>query len=215
VCPINGSFFRRPASLHRVWAESHSPASPILSGRYDFRSPVSPHFVSFAWRYPTGRLVVRFHRPETSKPVNREDFGCGTPMTAHSVGDDRISQVPGEPLLSVCPVLRLRQDGGSQTHARAPHGPRYFDDEGSHGATFEARCQGLPTRCLRFAGRVTSSQRKTRFRVRVRLSWAGLITRRVPMKGFRCMIYMPPPFPSLAWRDKAVDSFRNGIIREK
>ena len=28
-----------------------SPASTVLSGRYDFLPPVSPYFVAFAWRY--------------------------------------------------------------------------------------------------------------------------------------------------------------------
>src|SRR6516164_10259792 len=28
-----------------------SPASPVLSKRYDFLPPVPPHFVAFAWRY--------------------------------------------------------------------------------------------------------------------------------------------------------------------
>jgi hypothetical protein len=28
-----------------------SPASTVLSKRYDFLPPIPPHFVSFAWRY--------------------------------------------------------------------------------------------------------------------------------------------------------------------
>ena len=32
-------------------SEVSSPASSVLSKRYDFLLPVSPHFVSFAWRY--------------------------------------------------------------------------------------------------------------------------------------------------------------------
>ena len=79
MCPFNVSFFRRPASLHRVRAESRSPASTILSGRYDFLSPVSPPFVAFGWRYHTGRLVVRFHRPKTSKPIDPEVSGAAPP----------------------------------------------------------------------------------------------------------------------------------------
>ena len=110
MCPFNASFFRRPASLHRVRAVSRSPASSILSGRYDFLSPISPHFVSFAWQYHTGRLVVRFHQPKTSKPMDREVLGAAPPQAALSVGGDRISQVLGEPLLSVCHGLRLRQE---------------------------------------------------------------------------------------------------------
>ena len=33
-----------------------SPASTVVSKRYDFLPPVPPHFVAFAWRYHTVRL---------------------------------------------------------------------------------------------------------------------------------------------------------------
>ena len=79
MCPFNVSFFRRPASLHRVRAVSRSPASSILSGRYDFLSPVSPHFVAFAWRYHTGRLVIRFPPPKTPKRGDLEVLGAAPP----------------------------------------------------------------------------------------------------------------------------------------
>ena len=77
-----------------------SPASAVLSKRYDFLPPVPPHFVAFAWRYlsmhslfslPDGR--VRRRGPEL---VTRY-----LPPGNHR-GDDRISQVPGESPLSVC-----------------------------------------------------------------------------------------------------------------
>lgn len=74
--------------------------------------------------------------------MDLEVFGGGTPWAALSAGDDRISQVPGEPLLSVCPGLGLRQDGGSQTGARAPHGPRYLHDEGSPRGNFRSSIAG-------------------------------------------------------------------------
>jgi hypothetical protein len=32
-------------------SEANSPASAVLSKRYDFLPPVPPHFVAFAWRY--------------------------------------------------------------------------------------------------------------------------------------------------------------------
>ncbi len=83
--PFNASIFRRPASLPRVRAVSRSPASSILSGRYDFLSPVSPRFVAFGWRYHPGRLVVRFHRPKTSKPVDPEVSGAAPPQPRFSV----------------------------------------------------------------------------------------------------------------------------------
>jgi hypothetical protein len=79
------------------WASS--PASSVLSRRYDSLPFVPPHFVPFAWRYlrvhsffslPGGRvhrrgleLLTRYLRPGFRR------------------GNDRISQVPGEPQLSV------------------------------------------------------------------------------------------------------------------
>ena len=41
---------------------SSSPASSVLSRRYDFLPPLSPHFVAFAWRYH-GNTRVSLPRP--------------------------------------------------------------------------------------------------------------------------------------------------------
>ena len=76
-------------------------------------------------------------------------------------------------------------------------GPRLGNDEGSHIGTFEVQSPGLEAGCLRFAGWVAPPPRKTRFQVLVALSWAGLITRRVSMKGFELLPTSQPPFPSL------------------
>src|SRR4030065_204707 len=57
VFPSNGVVTRRPASLPRVLDGASSPASTVLSGRYDFLPPLSPRFVSFAWRYHPRALV--------------------------------------------------------------------------------------------------------------------------------------------------------------
>jgi len=57
-------------------------------------------------------------------------------------------------------------------------------DEGSHECTFEAHSHSFSTRCLRFAGRVTPTPRKTRFRLLVKLYRTGSVTRKVPLKGF-------------------------------
>jgi len=64
------------------------------------------------------------------------------------------------------------------------HGPRYVHGEGSRIRTFEAQSHGFGTGCLRFAGRVAPTPRKTRFRLLARLFRTGLVTRRVPSKGF-------------------------------
>jgi hypothetical protein len=62
---------------------------------------------------------------------------------------------------------------------------------------FGAQSHGPLTRCLRFAAPVTRAPRKTRFRPLAKLCRAGLVTRRVPTKGFRLWL---PPFPSFSWR---------------
>ena len=38
---------------------SSSPASPVLSKRYDFVPPIPPHFVAFAWRYLSVHSLFR------------------------------------------------------------------------------------------------------------------------------------------------------------
>ena len=50
---------------------------------------------------------------------------------------------------------------------------------------FGAQSHGPLTRCLRFAAPVARTPRKTRFRPLAKLCRAGLVTRRVPSKGFR------------------------------
>jgi hypothetical protein len=71
-----------------------------------------------------------------------------------------------------------------QALAMRRRGPRCVHDEGSRIRTFEAQSHGFGTGCLRFAGRVTPTPRKTRFRLLARLFRTGLVTRRVPSKGF-------------------------------
>ena len=61
---------------------------------------------------------------------------------------------------------------------------------------FEAQSHGFGTGCLRFAVQVTRTPRKTRFRLLARLFRTGLVTRRVPTKGFKVYPTSHPPFPS-------------------
>jgi hypothetical protein len=56
-------------------------------------------------------------------------------------------------------------------------GPRCVHDEGSRIRTFEAQSHGFGTGCLRFAGRVTPTPRKTRFRLPAKLFRTGLVMR--------------------------------------
>jgi len=83
----------------------------------DSRSPLPTRFVAFACRYhprPRGSL------PSTTRATPKDRglllFASLSPLRPFSDGDDRASQVPGEPLCT-CPVLRPRRD----LHAR-PYG---------------------------------------------------------------------------------------------
>jgi hypothetical protein len=76
---------------------------------------------------------------------------------------------------------------------------RCVDDVGSReDVDFGAQWHGPLTRCLRFAARVAPAPRKIRFRLLAKLCRAGLVTCRVPTKGF-CVI-TTSPFPKLSWR---------------
>lgn len=100
-------------------------------------------------------------------------------------------------LVSLRPVLRPRQVRTHQATAVRQHGPRVVNREGiPRQVPFGAQWHGLGTRCLRFAAPVTGAPRQTRFRSLARLSRMGLVTHRVPLKGFKKLPALHPPFPS-------------------
>jgi hypothetical protein len=107
-----------------------------------------------------------------------------------SNGDDRVSQVPGEPSRAYALLFdpgRIVAPG----HTVQQHGPRWMDGEGSRDmGDFGAQSHGLGTRCLRFVRWVAPPGRKTRFWLLTRLYQTGLATRRVPTKGFRDALYI-------------------------
>jgi hypothetical protein len=90
-----------------------SPASTVLSKRYDFLPPLPPRFVAFAWRYLGCTRSVR----SSGGRVRRKRPGVGHPVAPAGMyrGNDRSSQVPGEPRLSVCPCS---VDSGGTGRAR-------------------------------------------------------------------------------------------------
>ena len=161
---------------------------------------LSPRSVAFTWRYHTLRLSFRSRR---SRTPNR---GPGVQHPVPPAGllrMETIQDLPGSwrTLLSLRPVLRPRQDRTHQATTVHRHGPRYVHNEGSHdNPSFGAQSHGLgdslftlrPVRCR--------TRRKTRFRLLAKLSRTGLVTRRVPPKGFKGASYISSPFPKLAWR---------------
>src|SRR6516162_5038074 len=172
-----------------------SPASTKLSKRYDFLPPIPPHFVAFAWRYlrvhsffslPGGRvrrrsleLVTRYLQPGFRR------------------GNDRISQVPGEPQVSVRHVQST------------PAGPQAPDRYGAAARPLVSEEQGLPRKVFRrsiawlsdslFTLRSAGYPRPTQDSLPAvgQTLLDGLSTRRVPMRGFRVLSTSHPPLPSL------------------
>jgi hypothetical protein len=156
------------ASLHGVLAGARSPASTVLSRHCDFLPPLPPHFVSFAWWY-RGSTPVSFTRRGGVRPRQAWSWSPGTSGREFSRGDGRISQVPGEPRLSICHVLRLRQDRWSQTIQDRGMAP----GRGTAKAPARNRLSKLDRMAFGLAVYASWVTRKTRFQVLVRLSWAG------------------------------------------
>ena len=143
-----------------------SPASTVLSRRYDSLPPVPPHFVAFAWRYPRvhsfpslpgGRVRRRGPELLTRSPARE--------LAEETTGSPRFL---GNPKCPFAMFSRRRQDRGHQTIAVPRRGPWYHKSKGSREGSFGAQSHGFRTRCLRFAVRVTRAPRKTRFRPLVR-----------------------------------------------
>ncbi|OQB39990.1 MAG: hypothetical protein BWY09_00902 [Candidatus Hydrogenedentes bacterium ADurb.Bin179] len=95
--------FRRLASLHRLPSKTGSPASSVLSRRYDFLTSVSLLLVSLDSRYHTDSLSFLSRWTER---IRGQPLGVGRPVTPARIhwGDGRTSQVPVRPPSYVCLV---------------------------------------------------------------------------------------------------------------
>jgi hypothetical protein len=124
-----------------------------------------------------------------------------------SNGNDRTSQVPGEPTCT-CPALRPRWDRRVRPLRRFDAAFRLLYSVGSHkNGFYGAPSHGPNFRCLRFAGWITPPPRKTRFRLSATLCRTGLVTRRVPMK-VSAIHASHPPSPSFPGAHKTNPSIR-------
>jgi len=109
--PSNGLITRRPASLPRVLGGASSPASTVLSGRYDFLPPIPPHFVAFA------RTVPREHASfaPTLAACVEAGPGVGHPVAPSGVASMETTGSPtflGNP---DCALALLSDPGGTDT----------------------------------------------------------------------------------------------------
>ena len=175
-------------------SEASSPASTVLSKRYDFLPPIPPYFVTFVWRYLGATRWVRSSADECTAEAWSWSPGSSRREVAEETGGS--PKFLGIPNVRLHMFSRRRQDRSHQTITVQQRGPSYVKSKGSHERTFGAQWHGLRTRCLRFAVRVTPTH--------ARLAsgrWSGAtgraFTRRVPTKGFRMLPYISSPFPKL------------------
>jgi hypothetical protein len=133
-----------------------------------------------------GTTQALVFRPHAAERCRGRSPGVGHPVPP--AGKSSV-ETTGSPTFLGNPdcALALLFDPGrtaASGHTMRRRGPRCVHDEGSRIRTFEAQSHGFGTGCLRFAGRVAPTPRKTRFRLWARLFRTGLVTRRVPSKGF-------------------------------
>jgi hypothetical protein len=171
------------------------PRFPGTMRRSDSPSPIPPRFVAFAERYH-GCTRVSFPGPPGAPDTGLE-------LVTRYLQPGSAVEAAGPPRFLGNPCERvLLSDPGGITDARPLRRRdaafRHFKNVGSRDDdAFGAQSHGPFARCLRFAAPVARTPRKTRFRPLAKLCRTGLVTRRVPMKGFRLWL---PPFPSFAWR---------------
>ena len=194
-----GSNIRHPLSvfpsLHRVPRDQF----PGFVGTMRvLRRPaaIPPHFVAFAWRYlgctrcfrsladecrrQSRELVTRYLQPECRR------------------GNDRISQVPGEPRLSVCTCSNPTPAGLlAPDHYSAAAWPLVCEKQRLPRMGFR--------RSIAWLSDSLSTLRRVRYLPTTQDSLPvagqalpdGLSTRKVPMKGFKAATYISFPFPKL------------------
>ncbi len=171
-----------------------SPASTVLSRRYDLLPPVPPHFVSFAWRYLgctrwCSLLGGRVHRQ-------------GLELVTRYLQPGISEETTGSPRF-LGPQVSVR-------HVQStPAGPQAPDRYGAATRPLVSEEQGLPRKVfrrsiawlsdwlstLRSAGYPRPTQDSLPAAGQALLD--GLSTRRVPMRGFGVSATSHPPLPSL------------------
>ena len=195
--------FHDPASRFPSLAPAggRSPASAVLSRRYDFLPPVPPHFVSFAWRY-LPRALVLFAPRRTSAPPGP---GVGHPVSPAGISLRRRQDLPsswGTPIVRSHMLqtdsggtagtrpLRCRSVAPGMQTAKAPAKGLSKLNNMAFGLAVYASPGSLPPHDARLAsGR-----------------WSGATGRAFHPQGSNerfqiCILTSHPPFPSLAWHN--------------
>ena len=170
-----------------------SPASAVLSRRYDFLPAIPLHFVTFVWRYLSVRSFSSFPGGQARRRGLELVTRCLRPGIRR--GDDRTSQVPGEPRLPVRHVQSTPAGLLAPDHTVAAAWPPVCEKRGLPRKVFRRsiawHSDWLST--LRSAGYPRPTQDSLPAAGQALPD--GLSTRKVPMKGFRSASYISSPFP--------------------
>jgi len=165
----------------------------------DSLPPVSPCFV-YRLAIPTDASV--FVSPiRSGADLRAWSFTLATPQSHFTTGNDRVSQVPGEPFCAYAVLSDPGRTGCSRPIRCIGMASVHRTTKAPTRGNFGAQSHGLNTRCLRFVRWVARTRRKTRFRLLAKLCRTGLNTRRVRLKGFEVILTSRPPFPGFAWRN--------------
>ena len=147
-------------------------------------------------------------RPHTAERCRGRFSGVGHPVSPAGSLSAETAGSPtflGNPDCALALLFDPGRTGGIRPYdapARPPQRPRR---RLPRKLAFEAQSHGFGTGCLRFAVQVAHTPRKTRFRLLARLFRTGLVTRRVPSKGFKVYPTSDPPFPS--WRSARTGAY--------
>jgi len=176
-------------------AGDRSPASQVLSRRYDILLPIPPHFVAFVWRYLSVSLVL-FAPQRTSAPPRP---GVGNPVSPTGMSLRKRQDLPSS---WRTPIVRLpcSVDAGRTADTR----PVRCRSVAPGIRTAKAPAKGLSAlNSMAFELAVYASPRRLPCHD-ARLAsgrWSGAtgraFTRRVLTKGFRVIPYISSSFPKL------------------
>jgi hypothetical protein len=173
-----------------------SPASTVISKRYDFLPLIPPRFVTFAWRYLSAHSLDSLFGGQVHRRSPELVTRCLQPGQLPRKWQDLTSSWRTPIVHSPCSV-----DAGRTADTRpfcgAAAWPLVWEQQRLPRKVFRRSIDGFWTGCLRFAVRVAHAPRKTRFRPLVRRYRTGF-----PPAGFRRKVseLFPtsshPPFPS-------------------
>jgi len=180
-------------------SEASSPASTVLSKRYDFLPPIPPRFVAFAWRYLGCTRCFRSSTDECAAEAWSWSPGIS--------GRDFAEETTGPPKFLGnlnCPFahvpIRRRQDCLHQTVHSAAAWPLVEQRQRLPRKVFRRSIAWLSDSLSTLRSADYSNPTQDSLPVAGQALPDGHSTRKIPMKGFKIVsLHLYPPLPSFAW----------------